>query len=119
MLLKVVGTPMALPLPGTNYFDGCCIRFTLTAVFGSIMKNNSINGNPITLDGIVYTNGIRTHAIGGNRYNLGSICSRFHAVVGVDDEVGANGSVIFQVIADGPKDLRQRHYDRRLAGEDD
>jgi len=32
---------------------------------------------------------------------LGRRCTRFTAQVGVDDEVGAGGSVVFQVLADG------------------
>ncbi len=34
---------------------------------------------------------------------LGGACSVFTAVVGLDDEVGANGSVVFQVWTDGVK----------------
>ena len=37
------------------------------------------------------------------RYNLAGRCTRFTADVGVDDEVGVNGSVTFQVWADGTK----------------
>ena len=101
MLLKIVGTPIPPPPPGTNYLT------TLQPVYaysgwGTMVNNQSIGGNPLTLNGVVYTNGIGTHAIGGNEYILGGVGSHFHAVVGVDDEVGANnGSVIFQVIADG------------------
>ena len=37
------------------------------------------------------------------RYNLGGTCSRLTAQVGVDDEVSARGTVVFQVWADGTK----------------
>jgi hypothetical protein len=35
------------------------------------------------------------------RYDLGGGCARFEADVGVDDEVGDNGAVVFQVWVDG------------------
>ncbi|WP_442604397.1 NPCBM/NEW2 domain-containing protein [Paenibacillus sp. KN14-4R] len=38
-----------------------------------------------------------------NNYNLGRQYTRFTATVGVDDEVGPNGAVVFQVFADGVK----------------
>ena len=53
--------------------------------------------------GNTYSKGIGTHAIGGHEFNLGGVCSRFVSDIGVDDEVGGNGSVIFQVFADGTK----------------
>ncbi|HEU5396648.1 MAG TPA: NPCBM/NEW2 domain-containing protein, partial [Verrucomicrobiae bacterium] len=101
-LLKIIGTPVAPPSPGTNYLTMLQPLYAYCG-WGAMTNNRSIGGNPLTLDGVVYTNGIGTHAIGGNEYNLGGVVSRLHATVGVDDEVGANGSVIFQVIADGRK----------------
>ncbi len=102
MLLKIVGTPIPPPSLGTNFLTGLQPIYAYCG-FGAMTNNVSIGGNPLTLNGVVYTNGIGTHAIGGNEYNLGGICSRFHATIGVDDEVGTNGSVIFQVLADGRK----------------
>lgn len=102
MLLKIVGTPNAPPGLGTNYLTDLQPVYAYCG-YGAMTNNVSIGGNPLTLGGVVYTNGIGTHAIGGNEYNLGGVCSRFHAVIGVDDEVGTNGSVIFQVLADGRK----------------
>jgi alpha-galactosidase len=102
MLLKIVGTPIPPPPIGTNYLTSLQPIYAYCG-FGAMTNNKSIGGNPITLNGIVYTNGIGTHAIGGNEYNLGGICSQFHAMVGVDDEITTNGSVIFQVLADGSK----------------
>ena len=37
------------------------------------------------------------------RYALGGACTAFRADVGVDDSVGGNGSVVFQVWTDGTK----------------
>jgi glucose/arabinose dehydrogenase len=61
------------------------------------------DGNTITLNGATYSKGLGVHADSDVRYNLGGQCSRFTAKVGVDDEVGANGSVTFEVWADGTK----------------
>ncbi len=61
------------------------------------------DGHPITLNGVVYAKGLGTHAASDVRYTMGGTCSLFTATVGVDDEVGANGSVVFQVFTDGTK----------------
>jgi NPCBM/NEW2 domain/Right handed beta helix region len=59
------------------------------------------DGQPITVGGVVYQKGLGVHAPSDVRYALGGRCSTFSAVVGVDDEVATNGSVIFQVSVDG------------------
>ena len=41
------------------------------------------------------------HADSAVHVYLGKACQRFNAKVGVDDEVGTNGSVRFQVYGDG------------------
>ena len=50
-----------------------------------------------------------------SRYNLGGNYFRFISDIGIDDEVGDKGSVVFQVFGDGMKAVRQRQDDRRLA----
>jgi alpha-galactosidase len=102
MLLKIVGTPVSPPPPGTNYLSDLQPIYAYTG-FGTLTKDKSINGNTLTLAGNTYSKGIGTYAIGGNEFNLGGVCSRFVSDIGVDDEVGSNGSVIFQVFADGTK----------------
>jgi DNA-binding beta-propeller fold protein YncE len=66
-------------------------------------ENASGDGGPITLGGVVYAKGLGVHAASDVRYDLGGSCSTFQAQVGVDDEVGSNGSVVFQVWADATK----------------
>jgi uncharacterized delta-60 repeat protein len=60
------------------------------------------DGKPLTLNGVVYARGFGVHANGALVYSLqnlkGAVCSTFTASIGVDDEVGANGSVRFQVL---------------------
>ncbi|WP_158839554.1 NPCBM/NEW2 domain-containing protein [Saccharothrix deserti] len=58
----------------------------------------------MTIQGVVHSKGLGVHAAGSVEYYLGGKCSTFTASVGVDDEVaGADGSVVFQVFADGTK----------------
>ncbi|WP_088888904.1 NPCBM/NEW2 domain-containing protein [Leptolyngbya ohadii] len=59
------------------------------------------DGTPLTLNGVTYTKGLGTHADSVVTYNLAGQYTRFRSDIGVDDYVGANGSVVFQVWADG------------------
>lgn len=59
------------------------------------------DGHPITLNGVIYAEGLGVHAPSDMRFALGGTCSTFSADIGVDDEVGANGSVVFLVLVDG------------------
>ncbi|MBC8108050.1 MAG: NPCBM/NEW2 domain-containing protein [Anaerolineae bacterium] len=55
------------------------------------------DGLTITLNGVTYTKGLGVHAASELRYNLGGNYNQFLASIGVDDEVGAGGAVVFQV----------------------
>ncbi len=64
------------------------------------------DGHPITLNGRVYAQGYGVHAGSDLRFDLagaGAACTRFTADVGVDDEVGGAGSVVFEVFVDGAR----------------
>jgi PKD repeat protein len=61
---------------------------------------NAGDGRPITLNGVAYPKGLGVHAQSDVRFNLEGQYASFQAEVGVDDEVGSNGSVTFQVWAD-------------------
>jgi hypothetical protein len=61
------------------------------------------DGRTITLNGKTYAKGLGMHGPADVRYALGGLCSTFSAEVGIDDEVGNEGSVVFQVWADGAK----------------
>jgi alpha-galactosidase len=61
------------------------------------------DGHPITLGGQAYAKGIGAHAPSEIDVYIGGACSSFSADVGVDDEVGDQGQVDFQVFADGEK----------------
>ncbi|MFB9993886.1 NPCBM/NEW2 domain-containing protein [Deinococcus oregonensis] len=74
------------------------------------------DGRPLTLNGVVYHQGFGVHAGSELRFSLqganGAECTRFTAALGLDDEVGTQGSVVFQIFLDGV-----RKYDSgRLTG---
>jgi Zn-dependent metalloprotease len=61
------------------------------------------DGKTLTLAGVKYSKGLGVNAASDVRYNLAGAYTRFLAEVGVDDEVGTAGSVVFQVYGDGVK----------------
>ncbi|MCX7598787.1 MAG: NPCBM/NEW2 domain-containing protein [Armatimonadetes bacterium] len=77
----------------------------VTAVqeWGWLHRRQSVDGNPISIGGVVYERGLGTHANGALRYQLDNRYRLFEAWVGVDDEKGGAGTVVFQVWADGEK----------------
>jgi len=76
------------------------------------------DGGPLTLAGVSYAKGLGVHARSDVLYNLGGNCSTFTSQVGVDDEVGNNGSVVFQLWS-GPVGTGTRLYDSgKLTGAD-
>ena len=68
---------------------------------GSVRRDKSTDGNPLTLAGVVSAKGIGTHAQSQIVYTLSGGYNRFQCLVGVDDEVGNGGSVVFSVSTDG------------------
>ena len=64
----------------------------------------SVDNNPMTLGGVVYTHGIGTHAGSRLPVDLKGSATRFSAIVGVDDEKKVSpASVTFEVLVDGKK----------------
>lgn len=61
------------------------------------------DGRPIQIQGHTYTKGIGVNAPAQIILDLDGRCTQFHAEVGLDDEIGDNGSVVFQVWADGTR----------------
>jgi hypothetical protein len=55
------------------------------------------------LNGVTAAKGLGVHATSNVVYGLGGRYESFVADVGVDDECGAFGSVVFQVFVDGTK----------------
>ncbi|MFC4453751.1 NPCBM/NEW2 domain-containing protein [Deinococcus sonorensis] len=77
--------------------------------WGPIEKNKSNagstagDGQTLALNGKTYTTGFGTHANSSMTFSTGGKCATFTSDIGLDDEVGSQGSVVFQVYADGAK----------------
>lgn len=98
----------ALPAPPTGDVAVSSLPFfSATNGWGPVERNTSNgeqaagDGHPITLNGVVYASGLGTNAVSDVALYLGGHCTRLTATVGVDDEVGTNGSVTFSVVSDG------------------
>ncbi len=63
-------------------------------------ENGSDDGGLITLNGVGYSRGLGVHAESSISYKLDGKFERFLSDIGVDDEVGNSGSVIFSVFLD-------------------
>ncbi|WP_420594586.1 NPCBM/NEW2 domain-containing protein [Deinococcus sp.] len=66
-------------------------------------EKNAGDGRTLTLNGKTYDKGFGVHASSSMTFNIGAKCSTFTSDIGIDDEVGNKGSVVFQVFADGSK----------------
>jgi alpha-galactosidase len=69
--------------------------------WGEPQANKSVDNHPIFIDGKRFEHGFGTHANSTLRIALAGKGEQFTATVGVDDEVGQQGSVIFKVVGDG------------------
>lgn len=100
--------PLAID-PGDNTFAPETPEAGWTNGWGPYEVNKSNgeqaagDGKTLTLNGTTYALGLGVHANSSLTYNVGAQCKRFTAQVGVDDEVGSAGSVVFQVFVDGVK----------------
>ncbi|MFN8556295.1 MAG: NPCBM/NEW2 domain-containing protein [Dehalococcoidia bacterium] len=99
----------AQPPPLESGFVSDLTWTSMTNGWGSVEKDQSNNdlptgdGRALTLNGTTYPKGLGAHAPSDVRYAINGHCTTFRADVGVDDEVGTRGSVVFQVWADGAK----------------
>lgn len=67
---------------------------------GAPGKSKCFVGKPIILAGQTYPRGVGVHAPSEIIIDLDGAATRFHAVVGIDDEVGTLGSAVFSVWVD-------------------
>src|SRR5581483_9412034 len=99
----------APPPPPTSAYVSDMSWISTTNGWGPVERDMSNgdsalgDGRPITLNGTVYPKGLGTNAYSDVQYALAGACTTFTSDVGVDDEVGSNGSVVFQVWTDGTK----------------
>ena len=93
---------------GTTSYVSDLTWTSMTNGWGPVEKDKSNgeqaagDGHTLTLNGTTFAKGLGGHAASDVRYALNS-CTSFTAQVGIDDEVGANGSVVFQVFGDTTK----------------
>jgi len=73
--------------------------------FGTPNPSKTVDGNPLTLGGVVFPHGLGSHAKSEIAINLKGVATKFVSMVGVDDERKSNGdaSVTFEVWVDGKK----------------
>ncbi|MBO6121923.1 MAG: NPCBM/NEW2 domain-containing protein, partial [Kiritimatiellae bacterium] len=69
--------------------------------FGTAKPGKSIDGNALRVGGVEYGRGVGTHAPSAHRVAANGNALSFSAMVGVDDECGGKGSVVFRILADG------------------
>ena len=97
---------VSIPLHGTVYASDQPF-LTETNGWGPVERDQSNgetgaqDGKPLTIDGTVYAKGLGMNADARVDIDIQGRCTRFEAHVGVDDEVGGQGSVTFTVIGDG------------------
>lgn len=75
----------------------------VTAVSGwhTVQRDLSVNGTPLSIDGVPYAKGLGTNAVSTIVYDVPAGCTSFSSDVGVDDSADHHGSVTFTVLADG------------------
>ncbi|MFC9392647.1 NPCBM/NEW2 domain-containing protein [Streptomyces sp. NPDC057027] len=100
-------TPSApIALPAGLHQLGDLAWTSATNGWGPVERNRSNgesgsgDGRALTVGGTVYAKGLGTHAASEVRYHLGGTCRNLTVDVGVDDESGNNGSVVFRVYRD-------------------
>ena len=102
-LLRIVGTDAPL---ATGFLSDQPFTYVASG-FGPVSRDRSngatgaSDGATITLNGTTFAKGLGVHAPSSIEFRPDGKCSSFAATIGVDDEVGSNGSVIFQVWGDG------------------
>jgi alpha-galactosidase len=107
-VLPLKASVVVPPPSGVSYL-GDLPWLSTTNGWGPVERNTSNgesaagDGRPITLSGVVYAKGLGVHAESAVEYYTGKACETVTADVGVDDEKGANGTVAFEIWADGTK----------------
>lgn len=92
---------------GTTWFASDLTAVSVTSGYGPMERDMSNggqaagDGQTITLNGVRFPKGLGVHAASSVVYTVPAGATTFGADVGVDDECGARGSVVFQVLVDG------------------
>lgn len=67
----------------------------------SVGEQGAGDGRTLEIDGKNHAKGLGVHSDSAIRFDLAGDCEYFQSEVGIDDEVGNAGSVVFSVVADG------------------
>ena len=102
-LVVVRGNNVVAPRGVSSLSD--LVPFYQAVGWGGLLRfNSTVDRHSITLNSTVYSKGFSAHADSELGFQLpASGCSKFQAQIGIDDEVGAKGSAIFQVWGDDKK----------------
>ncbi len=84
-------------LPFTEHDNG----WGPVEIDGSNGHTGPDDGGVITINGVTYDKGLGCHAYSKVSWNLGGQASMFLSDIGVDDETGGKGSIVFEVHLDG------------------
>ena len=102
-VLFTLTNPACAQQPATVSLDSLDLNL-LTQDYGTPHAGQSVDSNPITLGGVVYTHGIGTHANSRFLIDLKGTATQFTATAGVDDEKkNSAASITFEVFVDGKK----------------
>ena len=98
-------TPAPVPTPDvTTKYLSDLVWDSATNGWGPIEKDTSNgeqatgDGHRLTINGKTYDKGLGVHAFSKVTYTINN-CTTFNADIGVDDEIVAKGSVVFQVFS--------------------
>jgi beta-galactosidase len=107
MVLALIAFSSALAMAGSandvviwNYLK-TGMATSVTQGWRDTRTDASISGQPLSIAGKHFEKGLGTHAPGQMVFPLGGNHHAFSADVGVDDQGGATGSVVFKVLLDG------------------
>jgi alpha-galactosidase len=92
--------PLATKLPANAVWVESLDLTTIDQGWGKAQAGLSVEGAPLTIGNQAYAHGVGTHAHSEMMIGLQGEARRFEAVVGVDDETGDVGSVVFVVYLD-------------------
>ena len=90
----IVNLPTTPSTEGAQIIPLSSLDLTLcTNGWGTTKANKSIDGNPLTMKGIEYASGVGIHATAKIVVKLNGATTKFHTVLGIDDEVLASNDV--------------------------
>ncbi len=96
------GLTVAVPPSGTPYLDTLS-WLSASNGYGPVLIDKNYYGGPLTIHGVTYAHGLWTNSPADITYYLGGNCTTFTADLGLDDSDAGQGSVDYQIYADGTK----------------